>query len=324
MRALALGAALSALLEATGCTSLASRDLATVLVSDAAERPAGFLGLPLASGQIVVSESGGALSLFVTLAAEEFSPFVHAGVLALEGGEPWVYEAVGTLWPSFGQPPTAAIGGAVRRVSLASLIQRQQFVAIFDPAEGVDAARVAAWARAQYEAGTRFDPYFDPEDDRFYCTEFVAAALAAGGAPPVATTRLRRNPSLEVVLAWLRVRAREIVLAKDLVADARPVATLSLHRTPAQAALYFALKRELHARFTDDQKLGNVFLWDGLSAALRDGVEHYLKRGLGLFEGPEPPDEATARAAASALARQMFGPAEGERGAGASASMAAP
>jgi hypothetical protein len=65
----------------------------------------------------------------------------------------------------------------------------------------------------------------------------------------------------------------------------------------------------MHRRFTCDQKLGNVFSWDGLLLQYRDPVDQFMKAALELFpaQGPVPDDRVTA-AAVRELADEFFGP----------------
>lgn len=237
-----------------------------------------FHGLPLRSGQLIVSDSGAPDSLLLSLLGEQYSEYGHAGIVSIEEGKPYVYEGYATLRPILGGPPTDAMKGSIRRVTLEHFIARQRITAIFDPAASVDKAAVVAFARARHADGTEFDPYFDWRDHRrLYCTEFAALALHAGGRPLPGPVPVRDNASLRVALDWLKVRAPAIVTAGSLTEGAERVALISRRFGAREVQAYFAAKRELHRRFTDDQKLGNIWLWSWRGLQLRPQVEAFLE-----------------------------------------------
>lgn len=293
-----------------GCSTVAPRDYATyVVTSDAAGAPRALthLGLPIASGQIVLSDQGRADSLLVAFIADEFAPYVHAGVIAVEDGEAYVYEAFATLRPQLGGPPTDALVGRIQRRSLADYLDRMRFAALYEPPAHVDGRAVAEYAQAQYRQRTRFDPYFDDRDaERLYCTEFVARALEAGGAPPAHSSPISTNRSLGVALAWLRMEAPTVLPAGTLVPDEQRVALLSREFTPSQVNAYFEIKRELHRRFTADQKLGNVFRWSWGGLKLRKNVGAFMQEGMDLAKSTPPSAEPGGEI--RALAAKRLGP----------------
>jgi hypothetical protein len=237
-----------------------------------------FHGLPLQSGQLVVSDSGDPDSLLMSIAGEQYTAFGHAGILSIEEGEAYVYEGYALLWPFLTGPPTDAMHGRIRRITLEQYIARQRVTAIFDPPAGVDRTAVAAFARARHEDGTEFDPYFDWHDHtRLYCTEFAALALHAGGQPLPTPVRVRDNASLRIALDWLKVSAPEIVTAGSLTEGAERVALISQRLSAREVEAYFAAKRELHRRFTTDQKLGNIWSWSWRGLRLRPQIEAFLE-----------------------------------------------
>jgi hypothetical protein len=275
-------ALLTAALLAGGCTPLGEGAYRTWLVDPpAAGDTVDFHGIPVGTGQIVLSEQGKAQSLFLGLMVERPGRFVHAGIVVVENGRPMLYEAQGRINVHFSGPPTDAVHGGIRRLSLDEFVRRQRFVAIFDPPPDVDRAQVAAFAQQARAEGRDFDPYFDLQDaTRLYCTEFVARALEAGGAAPRRTTPRNANPSLGIVADWLKFRAPAIIPAAALVADARRVALLSARDTPAQVEAYFAMTTEIHRRFTADQRIGNVLTLSRLGGlGLRPEVQAFLARG---------------------------------------------
>lgn len=236
--------------------------------------------LPLASGQIVVSETGDAMSLFFSLFTEDYAPWVHAGILALEDGEPVVYDATGTLFPLPGLAPTRLVGGRVRRVTLERFVRGKRVVGFYAPA-GVDTATLVAFARLHHARGTPFDPYFDAQDSSaFYCTEFVALALRAAGAAAIDGSPMRGNTSLAVARDWLHIRAPRLILAGQLLRNAHEVAIWSTDLSRVQVDAYFAAKRELHRRFGPASRLGDLFRWTGFTLALRDDVRRFVDARL--------------------------------------------
>ena len=268
--------------------------------------------LALRSGQVVVTDSGGPAALFFALFAEEFSPFVHAGILAMEDGEPYVYETFGGIRPWLGRRPTDMIRGRVARTPLAEFVRRNKYIEIYDLPAGADAGRVTAYVRSRYASRTPFDPYFRyDEHDALYCTELTVLALVAGGWPVPDLIPFPANPSLTRVRHWLGISDRGTMQAQQLIAPERFVAALSVLRQQERFHVYIELKRELHRRFTADQKLGNLFEWNGKNLVFRQPVEDFIVRGLEMYRGRDVPELARVRSDISALAEQMFGPMEG-------------
>ena len=102
-------------------------------------------------------------------------------------------------------------------------------------------------------------------------------ALNAGGRSLPTPVRIRDNPSLRVALDWLKVRAPEIVTAGSLTEGAERIALISRSLTAREVEAYFAAKRELHRRFTDDQKIGNISSWSWRGLQLRPQVAAFLE-----------------------------------------------
>lgn len=263
----------------SGCaTTLAPEQFRAFDAETAQQGEIAFHGLSLQSGQLIVSDSGAADSLLLSLLGEQYSEYGHAGIVSIEDGKPYVYEGYATLRPFLRGPPTDAMHGLIRRVTLEHYIARQRVSAIFDPPAGVDKAAVVAFARARHEDGTEFDPYFDWRDhSRLYCTEFAALALHAGGRPLPAPVPVRDNASLRVALDWLKVRAPEIVTAGSLTEGAERMALISQRLSAREVQAYFAAKRELHRRFTTDQKLGSIWSWSWRGLVLRPQVQAFLE-----------------------------------------------
>jgi hypothetical protein len=292
-RALSPACLLPAFLLA-GCASFDPARYETVVVPEPAI--ATWRGVPVREGQIAVIERPGATSLLLSLVAARYEPFVHAGLVVVDDGEPYVYEAMGVFKPRFSGRPTLGMGGGVRRVKLAAFLARDGIAALYEPEAAVDREAAAAFARVNLAARTPFDDTFDARDARrLYCVEFVARALEAGGAPRVAGVMLSTNPSMRVVLDWLEIDGPAILLAGELLDEDRRVLLASRNLTREQIDMYFARKRELHRRFTVDQRLGNVFDWRGQGLKLRPRVREFLD-----------PDRAVALDA-RVLAARMFG-----------------
>jgi hypothetical protein len=178
-------------------------------------------------------------------------------------------------------------------VSLESFLRRAGTIAIHDPPPGVDRARAVAYARARLAARTRFDEFFDSRDSRtLYCSEFVARALEAGGARTFAGVPVTRNRSVRVGLDWFEISAPTLIVAGELLEGTQRRALLDRRRGPAEVISLVERRRELHRRFTADQRLGNVLEWNGVTARFRPQVRAYLEA---------PPGVEDARAAADRL-----------------------
>jgi hypothetical protein len=80
-----------------------------------------------------------------------------------------------------------------------------------------------------------------------------------------------------VALDWLKVQAPAIVTAGSLTEGAERVALISERLSAREVEAYFAAKRELHRRFTDDQKLGNIWVWSWRGLQLRPQIEAFLE-----------------------------------------------
>jgi hypothetical protein len=252
-------------------------------------------GLPLRQAQIIVIERGTAQSFVMALLAEQYFPYTHAGLVVLDDGEPYVYESFAVLKPRLRGRPTRDAGGGVQRVPLASFLRRKGTIAIHDAPPGVDREAVVAFARARLAARTPFDEFFDARDAHaVYCTEFVARALEAGGAPPYPGIPVTANASARKLLDWLEVRAPRLLLAGEVLRDTRRRVLIDQWHTREQIDSLAARRRELHRRFTRDQRLGNVVRFGGWSLQWQPQLARYL-------------DVQTAEEDAVALAARLLG-----------------
>ena len=296
-RALQGAAALAVAMLMSACTSFSPRAFRTVAVEGMPAAEIVYRGLSLNSGVLIVSDAAGADSLLLSLLGATYSPFVHSGILVIENNRPYVYEGFATVDPFFRGPPTAAMQGGIRRVTLERYLSRQRIAAIFEPLEHVDRSRIADFAQARHRDGTPFDGYFDWNDhSRLYCTEFAALALHAGGLDLPQPVPVRNNPSLRIALDWLKVTTPEIVTAETLTPQMHRVALLSRRYSAEQVAAHFAAKQEIHARFTADQKIGNIWRWTWRGLALQPPVAKFLR------ESREQPERSTEQ-----LALEFFG-----------------
>lgn len=315
LRAPGLRATLLALVVlAGGCASNEANRLYFLESRPDKELGATFAGLPLRDGQVVVSEGPGAYSFLFSLGTEGYSNFTHAGVIAVDGGVPYVYEMTGEYKAGWDERPTDGIEGECRRLPFLDYASAYLYLEVFDPPPGVDGKKVADWARARLADKTPFDPYFDySEHQKLFCTEFVQLALEAGSAPPKELVQVRRHPELQRMLEWFQV-ARDKSLPAGLFVDPpRLRAALGMLPTRTAAYCYFAAKAEIHRRFQDDQRLGNVFQMDGFADVdLRPSVRGFLSKAVRLFPISDkryPPEEIEARV--RKLADELFGVAAG-------------
>jgi hypothetical protein len=295
-----------AALSLASCASLDASHYRTYLVENpsswASASDIEYHGLRLHSGQIIVGDEGDADTLLMSLLGEEYSPYVHAGVLVIEHNRPYVYDAYVTVNVFIHALQDQKIESGIRRATLEEYLRSQRIVAIYEPI-AIDSKRIAEFAQARHRDGTPFDVHFDwREHSSLYCTEFVAVALQAGGGALPQLTNIRQNPSLQVALDWLKVDAREIVTAQSLIRSAQRVALLSRDYSIEQLTAYFSAKRELHARFTDDQKLGNLWRWTWHGLALQPSIAEFLKASS------ERPQVPTAQ-----LALEFFGEPVGKQ-----------
>lgn len=291
-----------------GCLATAGPQLKTRWVApgypDTEDNP------PLRDGQIVLSVTPDAMAMVYILGSDIFSPYVHAGVIAIEDGEPFVYEALGWGLPWPGERPTDAIEGQILRTSFLTFLGRQRTLAIFDPPDPINREKVVAFARKAVEEKVPFDPHFDAVDhSKLYCTEFVGLALEAGGHRPLATYSGRKNRSLKVGLDWLRLKTHRTLPASALIGDATPVAVLSLDQNNQEIMIWHAIRRVLYVRFTEDQRLGHLFRWRGLSLDYRPEIQDFIDHAVGQKgKLTDIQDQQVMDELISMLAVEYFGP----------------
>lgn len=279
-----------------------------------AERPETFLGMPLESGQLVLSEAPGAYSFMFGLGTETFFDFTHAGVLVMEDGKPYVYDMSGeyTCGVIFAERPSDAIKGRCRRTPFMEYARANAYVEVFDPPKGTDRKKIAAWVQRMYEEQPPFDPYWNWKDEeKLFCTQFVQQAIVAGGGKKQPLERIRQHPGLLRLLNWFKL-ATDYNIPAGLFADPeRFVAALGQFPCRRAAYCYFAAKRELHRRFSDEQKLGNLFVLEGVAdILLRPEINDFVTKAIRLFPiSRQMTPQAEIDAKVRELARKMFGEA---------------
>ena len=232
-----------------------------------ATHPATYLGLPLRSGQIVITEAPGPYSFMFLLIPGKFYPFTHAAVLSVENGEPFVYDISGEYKLGFHDRVMDGVEGGMRRQPFLQYVAANLYAEVIDPPAGVDGEKVAAFARAQVSKGTKFDAYFRfDEHEKLYCTELVQLALEAGGDKPRPLAPVNENPTVHAGMRWLGVPLDSAAIpAATFLDESRLMAALGRFPTRASAYAYFEAKRELYRRFQKDQRLGFLFdlQWTG-------------------------------------------------------------
>jgi hypothetical protein len=302
------------LLTCAGCTSTTSHAVtvpANVLETKASDaNPATHLGLPLKTGMLVLSEAPGPYSILFSLGPVRFYPFTHVAVLVIEDGKPFVYDTSGEYRPGFATRPADGIEGGPRRTPFMDYVNPQLYVELQDPPDGVDPEKVAAFVKERYREGTPFDAHFDHTNtDRYFCTEMAEYALRAGGRAPQPLIHVREQPSLQMFLTWFGV-AKDLSWPAGVYHDpSKFVGALGQVRSRSEARAYFAAKRELYRRFSDDQKLGNVFTIKGVADIdLRQEILLFLERARARFRVTrEAPSEEEIQAYVRTIADEMFG-----------------
>lgn len=230
----------------------------------------------LVSGQILVRDDGDAISLFVSLFAEEFLPWSHIGVISQEADGTYVYDANGELFPVPGVPPSATFVGSIQRTPFAQYVASGKIFGIYAPPPGADGEKIAAFVRDHYARKTPFDAYFDNTDAAaLYCSELVAHAIRAAGAVPIRQAPARVNRSYDVLRDWLRVKATGFYLPAHFADPTRKIALWSTDFSPVQIEAQFEARRELARRFTATTRLGHLFNWSIQGLALREAPQRF-------------------------------------------------
>ncbi len=311
MRSLAFGCVLLA--TVAGC----SHSLPPVRVLGAkvdAQHQATFNGLPIRSGQLVLSESPDSTSFVFTLIPKRFHPFTHVAIISVEDGEPWVYDVAGEIktFP-LAKSPLDNVVGTIYRRRLFEYVAPNLYAEIYDPPAGADPEKIAAFARKKYAEKVDFDAYFDFGDhSKLFCSEMVELAIREAGGPKTELEPSNPNPSIVEGMKWLKVPPG-VSLPAGLYADPkRYVGALGQFPTRTAAWSYFEAKHELHRRFTMDQRLGFLVTIDGNGRiGVRPHITDFAIQASHLFDGeenPPPPGDPRIEAAVRKLAAETFGP----------------
>lgn len=280
----------------------------------AADRSVRWQDVSLYDGQIILTESGDAISALMSLIPREFYPFSHSGIIAIEAGEVVVYEARGAYKVGGGTPADDWFKdeSGIRRSRLKEYLERENYAVVYDPPPGADASKIVAFVRRHYDAETRFDSYFDHRTkDALYCAELIHDALRAGGwrgvSPPVP---IRANSSLQTILKWWGIETETTLPVGRLATRLRYRGELGDAADRRAALIFNAFKKEIHRRFTSDQKLGNIF---GFTKTLkfREPLRRLLERTRKMIvESPRRTTPRFADVTVTTLANEMFGQAK--------------
>lgn len=312
-RAFAVACLVASVVALEGC----SQSLPPVRVLGAkidAKHTASYNGLPVRSGQLVLSESPDSTSFVFTLIPKRFHPFTHVAIISIEDGEPWVYDVAGEIktFPLAKSPLDNIVGGIYRR-RLFEYVAPNLYAEIYDPPEGADPEKIAAFARRKYAEKVDFDAYFDFADhSKLFCSEMVELAIREAGGPRTELEASNPNPSIVAGMTWLKVPPG-VSLPAGIYADPkRYVGALGQFPTRTAAWSYFEAKHELHRRFTMDQRLGYLVAIDGNGRiSVRPEISDFAIKASHLFDDdPKPPEPGDPRieAAVRKLAADVFGP----------------
>lgn len=223
----------------------------------------------LRSGQLLVWGKRDAAALFVGLFAQDFRPWSHIGIVSVEADGVYVFETNSAFISRADQPPTESATGGMRHLRFKDHVAADYIFGVFDPPEGVDTAKMVDFARQQFQRGARFDAFFDPLDhEALYCSELIALALEAGGAPRARLSPVRNNRSYDVVRQWLHIHPTGFYLPADFAAPERRVALWAKDLSPAQIEALFAAQQELASRFGPTTSLGQLMQWNAFTTSL--------------------------------------------------------
>jgi len=272
-----------------------------------------YFGLPLQSGQLVLTEAPGATSFVIMLIPARFYRFTHAAILSMEGGEPFVYEiSGGVAWLPLYEKLLDNVQGEMHRRSFYEYVSLNLYAEIYNLPEGVNGEKVVEYAKQHFAAHTTFDAFFDYSDhQKLFCTELTELALEHGGMTPRPLDPVNDNESLRIAMRWLGVPMTTVLPAGVYAEPDRYVGALGQFPTRAAADGYFEAKREIYRRFTKDQRLGYLFEIDGSGQIdMRPEVQQFAIDASRLFDAvndPPPPGDPRIAAAVRHLADERFG-----------------
>lgn len=269
-----------------------------------------FLGIPITSGQLVLTESPGGLSFFFNLAPSKFFPLTHAAILIIEAGKPFIYDISGELSTFKGlytSVPTAAISGTVKRYDFYEYCRPNYYCAFYDPPPEIDVDKLVAFVQKCYREEKPFDPYFRWGDkEHYYCTQFIAESLKAAGGKYPDFIPMNNNKSFHKVLRWLEIPREATLPAGAFANEKRFVGCLSTFGSLSAVRGYFAAKRVIHERFTKDQRIGFLFSFDDRELQLRPHIDKFVKDAIKLVvDHASSLDENVNDRAALSLVRDL-------------------
>lgn len=269
----------------------------------------------LKSGQILVWGKRDAAALFVGMFAQEFRPWSHIGIVSVEADGVYVFETNSAFESSADKPPTEEATGGMRHQRFEEHMASPYIFGLYDPPPGVDPAKAVAFARTQYQRAAPFDAYFNNLDHgALYCSELIALAFEAAGAPPARLAPLRHNRSYDVVRNWLRIQPTGFYLPADFTAPERQVALWSPDLSPAQVEALFAAQQELATRFGPTTSLGHLMQWNAFTSSLltaltlREGPQGFIDASIAALahDNASLPDTQAIQRQIKALAARYF------------------
>ena len=297
----------------TGCFG-GVRPMMVNVLDKRAEHPATYNGMPLRSGQLVLTESPDSTSFAFFLIPEKFYPFTHIAILSIENGEPWVYDVTGEVATiPLKKRLLDNVSGHMYRRPFFEYVAANLYAEVYDPPADAQPEAIAAFARRKYEQGVKFDTHFDSkENSTLYCSELVSLAIRAAGGTPPPLERSSANPSIVKTMQWLDVPPGEALPAGAFMDPTRYVAALGQFANRTAAWSYLEAKREIFRRFAVDQRLGYVLaLSNNGELTVRPQISEFAFEAAKLFQGaaeqPSPGDPRIA-AAVRSLADKVFGP----------------
>ncbi len=286
-------------------------------VLDAKKMPPGtptYLGLPLRTGQLVLTEAPGSYSFAFELIPEKFYPFTHVAIVSIEDGDAWVYDVSGE-YKSTGlhSKLLANVHGGMRRTLFYQYVAPNLYAEVFEPPPGANPEKIAEFARAKFKQGVEFDAFFRyDEHEKLFCTELTQLAVMHAGGKPIPLVPTRDNPSLKQAMRWLDVPLETALPAGQFADESRYVGALGQFTSRTAAYSYFEAKREISRRFTKDQRLGFIFeIQSTGDLSTRPWVDGFMDRATHLFDAdpnPPPPGDPRITDAVRKLADAMLGP----------------
>jgi hypothetical protein len=310
-------AAAALLLSTAACSTTQSTRVNFLGRRVDAEHPPTYLGLPLHTGQLVLTEAPGSYSFMFLIIPKHFYPFTHAAILSMEADGPVVYDISGEYSLGFHRRVMDGVEGGMRRQPFLQYVSNNLYAEVIEPPAGVDPEKVAAFARTKMSEGVKFDAYFRfDEHEKLYCTELVQLALESAGDKPRALAEVNDNPTILESMKWLGVQLGSATIpAIFFHSPDRVAASLGRFSSRTAAYAYFEAKRELHRRFTKEQRVGFLFdmKWTG-DIQVHAEIEQFAFDASKLFDEvdpPPPPGDPRITEAVKQLAAERFGPFEG-------------